>query len=250
MKFFIKVTADRHSIVIFDIFAQTIAMKYIPVVLLSLFILTSCSSYQYVTMKSNLPSNESREFIQENDTFQLKYSFSGKNCPLNITILNKQNIPLYIDWQKSSTIVNGKRMNLGDKSSGQFTLIPPRSYIQIIPKKMITRLVRLSPADESGRVSIPAGSGYISIPRYTYQADNTPLSFRCFLVYSSQKDFITENYSDNSFWISDIIPTNTRLKPQTSNTYLKRSSNFTIVASVAILAGVFVIAKDRPAVEK
>jgi hypothetical protein len=204
-----------------------------------------------LSLKSNLPQNETREFIQENDTFRLAYSFSGQNCPLDIWIYNKQNIPLYIDWQKSSAIVNGNRISLWDNSSEQITLIPPQSYVHVSPLYMITEFVPLLPEDKAGKVSFANGSGYNRAIRYAYQQDNSPLSFRCFLVYSTQKDFSSENYSDNNFWLSDIIPTNTQIPVyKTGYAYLKKSSAFSTVAGAAVLIGLVAILAEIPAEEE
>jgi len=46
------------------------------------------------------------EFIMENDTVRISYSFNGKNAPVLIGIYNKSNEPLYIDWQKSVLVIN------------------------------------------------------------------------------------------------------------------------------------------------
>jgi hypothetical protein len=72
-------------------------------------LLVSCSTYQYATINSSsVKKNEKQEFVIDNDSFQLVYNFNGANAPVNITIHNKLNIPMYIDWQRSAIIVNDK----------------------------------------------------------------------------------------------------------------------------------------------
>jgi len=69
----------------------------------------SCGTWQYVTVNSSTVSkNEKLEFVIENDSMQLVYNFHGANAPVNITVHNKLNVPMYIDWQRSAIIVNEK----------------------------------------------------------------------------------------------------------------------------------------------
>src|SRR5947209_4687068 len=69
--------------------------------------LTSCSIYQYATIESStMNKNEKKEFVTENDTLRLVYNFNGINAPINITVQNKLNVPISIDWQRSALIVN------------------------------------------------------------------------------------------------------------------------------------------------
>ena len=56
----------------------------------------SCSQYQYISINSNLNHNEEKEFINENDTVLIKYTFADENIPLIITIYNKLQQPIYI----------------------------------------------------------------------------------------------------------------------------------------------------------
>ncbi len=44
------------------------------------------------------------QFVYENDTLRLVYSFWAKDGVMGFTIENKLNIPLYIDWRKSAYI--------------------------------------------------------------------------------------------------------------------------------------------------
>lgn len=71
------------------------------------FLFGSCTTFQYATINSSsVKKNEKQEFIIENDSLQLVYNFNGRNAPVNITIHNKLNVPMYIDWQRSAIIVN------------------------------------------------------------------------------------------------------------------------------------------------
>src|SRR5258705_9998756 len=44
------------------------------------------------------------EFIAENDTCRITYNFCGEKGPIHISIYNKTNKPLQVDWKKSAVI--------------------------------------------------------------------------------------------------------------------------------------------------
>lgn len=80
-------------------------MKLIlPVVIL---IFSSCSSYQYFTLTgTNISQNKEGEFVAENDTVKIVYTFNGYHGPVKISIYNKLDEPLEINWKKSALILN------------------------------------------------------------------------------------------------------------------------------------------------
>ncbi len=46
------------------------------------------------------------DFVQENDTVRISYRFWGENAPVTITIYNKLDEPLYVDWGRSALIID------------------------------------------------------------------------------------------------------------------------------------------------
>ena len=50
--------------------------------------------------------NERGDFVQENDTVRISYRFWGENAPVTITIYNKLDEPLYVDWGRSALIID------------------------------------------------------------------------------------------------------------------------------------------------
>src|SRR4051812_46882763 len=85
---------------------------YIPLSV-ALLLCISCSRYQYATINgsSGITTNDKLEFVAENDSLRLVYNFNGANAPINITIQNKLQKPVYIDWQRSALIVNDKAIS-------------------------------------------------------------------------------------------------------------------------------------------
>ena len=71
--------------------------------------MSACSSYYYSTLSSTDfvgDKNEYGDFVQENDTVQITYSFYGEDAPVRISILNKLNEPLFVDWMRSAIIID------------------------------------------------------------------------------------------------------------------------------------------------
>ena len=77
--------------------------------ILSLISFTACFRTNYYTVSSaHLDKNEKRELIAENDSLKVIYNFSGIKGRLGITIYNKTDQPVEINWAKSSLIVGDK----------------------------------------------------------------------------------------------------------------------------------------------
>jgi hypothetical protein len=86
-------------------------MKLIlPALICSL--LVSCGAYQVMTVSSReIPQNKLGEFVVENDSLVLSYNFNGQNGPITMTIKNKLQQPLYIDWKRSALIINERAIS-------------------------------------------------------------------------------------------------------------------------------------------
>lgn len=86
--------------------------------ILSCFVITSCSRYQ-VNLISSTNTNKNQQtgdFEFENDSVKIAYSFYGPDAPVAVSIQNKLDKPLYIDWQRSALVIDGKAISYaGDK---------------------------------------------------------------------------------------------------------------------------------------
>lgn len=73
--------------------------------------LTSCgSTYYYSTLNSdseNIWKDDNGYFITEVDSLDIIHSFKGENAPIMITVYNKSSQPAYVDWNRSSVIIDG-----------------------------------------------------------------------------------------------------------------------------------------------
>jgi hypothetical protein len=80
--------------------------------LLLLFIFSSCTKYQYLTVSGvNIAKAENNGFVSETDTLSVQYHFSDYKGRIGIRIQNKLNQPLEIDWKRSAIIVDGKALS-------------------------------------------------------------------------------------------------------------------------------------------
>jgi hypothetical protein len=91
-------------------------MKTFLVALVCALSITSCNKYQInLLSSSNIAKDQlTGRFKMENDSVKITYSFLGSNTVMQVDILNKLNQPLYVDWKRSSLIVNGKSYTYAD----------------------------------------------------------------------------------------------------------------------------------------
>ena len=98
--------------------------------LISLSLFTGCITYQHVSLSGNAPQNEKSEFVVENDSVSLIYSFHGHSGPITMDIANKLNKPLYVDWRKSALIINGQSFTLWKDEASLNTHVSSTSVLQ------------------------------------------------------------------------------------------------------------------------
>jgi hypothetical protein len=199
------------------------------------FILSSCT-YQYVTLSSEqLSTNEKNDFVMENDTLKVTYRFNGDNSPVKITIYNKTNEPLEVNWRKSALILNGEALGyyspnlfvkgsieqdtanrfyggrsfLADVSAdihvnepSQF--IPPQSSISKIPLSLPVHFVEL-PVDQLRKASLNSSNSYtIKYKKIEYSPEKSPISFRSYLNFNYGGDPVRAFSLDHHFYVSEI----------------------------------------------
>jgi hypothetical protein len=203
--------------------------------LISCFLLLSgCSRFQYVFIDSHLHQNEKKEFITENDTVLIKYSFAGEDFPITLTIFNKLNQPLYIDWDRSVVVINNLQVNGPFFHENQANFISPLSSVIVTSNKLKSEFIKVEPDDPGIKF------------RYTFDEKTTPLFFRNILALTPNEDYSTPTFFDYSFWVSDIIqtdPGSSRMTYEPLNRFIIRKTTaagnimgWTALISVTILA--------------
>jgi len=246
-------------------------MKNLTFIILSFAIatLSSCTSYQIITLESTLEQPSTDGFVYEDDTISVLYTFNGTNAPLDVNIYNKLNTPLYINWNQSSVIINGQSFPLNPtqskvnidysevsteyiyssytQGSGDGTIwhddrsgfIPPQSNITIQGMNIWNTFLSPNNAKNENTIIKPDGS---KVTEYTFDLQSSPMDFRCYLTYSDCPEE-TWKYLDHQFWIESYYKCVDCKLPTNGNIfYLSKSTGAGTAVGTAALIGLAVIA--------
>jgi hypothetical protein len=242
-------------------------MKSAILLLLSALLLTACSDFQYAVIDSNVKKSAGR-IVFENDSVQITYKFSGNNGPAVIGLYNKLSVPLYVNWQRSSLIIQGESVSRVPESAGfsatattynwtrwnnttttdisgniqqpvQTGFIPPNSYIQSQPVYLLNEFSVPTEDMKSRRMT-----GYASVVKYKiFDSEDSPLVFRSYITVSASPDFSNPIAYDHKFWVSEVV--RTAISPPSMKPYLgredvyhvtKASENGPVVVLLAAIA--------------
>jgi hypothetical protein len=194
-----------------------------------------------VTVDSpGITKNDNREFVAENDSVRFQYNFNGINAPIKITIQNKLDVPVYIDWQQSALIVNDKAIAYAPSTvpldgsfagstirwtsspysatsgtlNGELRLpdkiefIPPHSYITNVPMGVTNQLVLDLPDSVFQKKKVPnVGSDPVNVKHASFTVENSPLQFKSYLTLSFGDKDARPIAFQHSFFISEIYST-------------------------------------------
>jgi hypothetical protein len=233
-------------------------------------LLLGCMRYQYATVSSKLNSNDQKEFVHENDSLIVKYNFSGNDCPVKISIENKLERPLFIDWKRSALIINdvsqpyskdkavidaygaGTTFIWGTSSASQFInvqgtitrsespgFIPPRSKIESDVVYAAGNYKKLK-GRKSKPIRVYSADSYSSAKHYEFNEDNSPVGFRCYLSLSADPDFRSLIVYDDKFWVTEIVQTDLSPKMFYKNSNkgnIYHTAKFTGIGTGAALVG-------------
>jgi len=199
----------------------------------------SCTRYQYSTISSpDLEKNEKNEFVVENDSLKLVYNFYGWNLGVSISIQNKLNVPVYIDWQRSALIVNettysyapgemridgkiqGSSYNSGYSGYGvtdaslhasaslpsTIDFMPPRSSLTKTPLILTRRYLSGIPDSALHKTKYTPVKGVtVSVKEASFTRATSPLRFRSFITYMVAEPGSRPLTIEHSFYVSGIM---------------------------------------------
>lgn len=198
-----------------------------------LILLSSCS-YQYFTVSGDQVSrNEKNDFVIENDTLRLTYRFSGDQGPVTITIYNKTNEPLEINWKKSALIMNKQAYGYYSpnlflngnvrqdtthsvfSNRSDFTNLTAKVYVneptQFIPPKSSISKVPLSLpvhavfVPQSKKITYKTKDNFnIKFRRAEYTPEKSPVAFRSYLSFNYGGNELKGFSLDHYFYVSEI----------------------------------------------
>ena len=211
-------------------------MKVLTLLLLFSAALISCSpNVQVITLRGSNVRPADEGLVLDNDTLTLRYNFASERGLMHITLVNKLNQPLYVDWKRSSFIVGQDKFDywydvasiqlygstytnryshyaIGSingtiSKDDQVGFIPPQTKLD----KQQFVLVPNGPLQLAGPFKIEQEQSNtvdrrkpVDVMVYAYSVDQSPLTFRNYLTLSTDKDFRTEFHIDTKFWASDV----------------------------------------------
>ena len=207
-----------------------------PLFILSL---ASCTSYNYITMDSpDIPLDRSKAFLWETDTITVAYQFGGEGGQMTVTVFNKSNQPLFVNWRKSAVIRDGMMVSLFNRSviangsmstesyrsgSGQasgysqFSVAfdVPEGIEFIPPQSGLSKTVASLQAINVNSFGVPlsvekekavAADGMVTKFRRVYYADEcSPFRFKTYLTLALGKNAENEFSVQHSFYVKEVI---------------------------------------------
>ncbi|MFN0032189.1 MAG: hypothetical protein ACKVOR_08535 [Flavobacteriales bacterium] len=226
-------------------------MKNILIIsILILILLSGCIElHQVIELDSKSLKSQDDYFIFENDSLKITYSFWAENGIMAFQIFNKTNRDIYLNWEKSSFIVNSHKFNYWEdktkiSSSGiylsknktgyfnnfgmefsssiavkeeQTSFIPPKCFI-IRSTYILNPEVTFPLSDSTKKVytkrddSEPRSSSK-NIYYYSeiFTEKDSPYQFRNYLTFSFHEDNSEKFSIDNEFYVHEITEFETRL---------------------------------------
>jgi len=221
-------------------------MKNLFRLLLLVIILIGCNKryIQVVETQTTNTEHSHEYYIYENDSLKVTYAFWANKGILSFTVFNKLEIPIYIDWKKSSFISNSFKFDYWVDEERGITASYYGSYFyngpQVAPgytvgggvgvgsssKVKIERITFIPPQSNYYRSQfylLPISYYKIdtketpkkvpfngkpkketSIYEVDFAIEGSPLVFRNFIAFSLSESFDNEFYVDNEFFISNI----------------------------------------------
>lgn len=205
--------------------------------------LSACTKYQFATVDGNLQRNNRNEFVSETDSFRVEYNFNGHSGPVKISIHNKLDIPLYVNWKKSAIVIDGKSStywkdqaildgstssvgiesaNTVSTSSGsisgtitksdEISFIAPKSYADVSMIRLKSDMFKFNKSLKPISATYSALSGPESDPTYFFDDEDSPMHYSSYITLSYDPNFEHEAIIKNEFWVREVMETYTKPK--------------------------------------
>jgi hypothetical protein len=224
-------------------------MKSLACLIVLLTVLLGCApNVQVVTLRGSNVQPDKEGLVLDNDTLTLRYNFASERGLMHISLVNKLNKPLYIDWKRSSFIIgqnkvdywydvvdvhlssNYSRYSTTTTLNGTFarpeqiSFVPPQTKLEkqqfiVMPSGQLRLEGTHTTVQEKAKWEDRKKP--IDINVYNYSSGQSPLTFRNYLTLSTDKDFKTEFTIDTKFWASDVkvLPRDHLLTQRTNKGY-------------------------------
>ncbi len=226
-------------------------MKFLHIaILLFTLHLCACTKYAQVIYTAPHPSStnlrdDGEKFVFENDTVRIVYSFWQNRGVMSFGIFNKLEIPMYIDWKKSSYIDRSMKLDyyrerevrvsasetqyfFNTNNNGNLVTVPfmfsnalgvqtvsKEERVTFIPPKsgIVRNYFRLFSRDTYFKIdnsideiiSTPKSNRQIKVKSISATPDKSKYKFRNFLTLSTKENFESEFYVNNEFYVNKVI---------------------------------------------
>lgn len=252
-------------------------MKLILLILFIITLFSSCQTYQYFTVTgSNIKQDSNYHFVAENDTLLMAYNLNGYNGPVKVSIYNKMDKPIYVNWKKSAIILEDKAISYyspdqplngtinstewqsGNGVSSQsgsiqaivkgqegIEFIPPHSRKDKTALTLITGFIREIPLDQMKRVYLDGDEQLPKVRSMDFSKESSPVNFRSYLTFSISGNATDEFSFEHFFYVSHLFvstlnPANIPSKQNKGDCfYTSQSSGFTKGMGVLVGVGLF-----------
>lgn len=240
--------------------------------ILLLMLLSSCNSslYFYSTIDSysrNTSKTNHGDFIYQSDSVDITYSFNGQNGPIQLSIYNKLDKPLIVDWQRSFIITDDVATSYfkqdasfqghsrtysmsGEERRGRHSrsyseafsdiegslnmptdksYIPPKAKIEYTGFS-VDNLDFRNIDDEaySEGTLINKLNEHVNVKELSFSEYNTPFSFRSYLTMYTENNADIPLVSDQKFFISKLFKSKTLTPRNISPRLIDRGDLFYI----------------------
>lgn len=206
-----------------------------------------------------------KDYVLENDSVMVSYCFYGENAPVTITIFNKLDEPLYVDWQRSALIVGdmatsfykdnvpirgvtasnsqsttyrwGSRWSSTDGTSyGSFAgemlvpkgmeFIPPKSKVEASQLKLENLPFNRLPKEIFATTRFARLNQTVAnLKTVNFTEEDSPLRFRIYLSLFTDKENPKYRTYESSFYISRLIKAG-NIKPKEFSEGQRQEGNF------------------------
>lgn len=248
-------------------------MKKIIYYVFALLVLNSCSTYYYMSFNSPEKQSATSEFESltfEKENIKVNYSFQDLNGRVNIEVFNNSDEAVYVDWSRSSFIVDSVSNSLQSSNAtfqGQInttiyqnrtfpmvetsgsiggsiqiptssTFVPPHTKINYNPI-YISQVYQLNVPKSSYRKNTVNGYNAKTI---VFDENDSPLKLSAYLTIVKDKEKKSIEFK-NPFYISSIIKTGQtpnevkNIYNPSNNSYFKKTSSAGSVVGVVGVLG-------------
>lgn len=220
----------------------------------------SCTSYHYITMDStDISLDRKNGFLWQTDTISVAYQFSGEGGLMTVTVFNKSNQPLYLNWKKSALINDGMTVSLFNRNVIANGVISTDSYLVgniqtagysqfsvsfdlpegiefLPPQSGLSKTVITLQEISVNSIAIPAvveqekirvADGIIAKFRQLQYADEySPLRFKTYITLALGKNAENEFSVQHSFYAKEVLQSTT--EPELFSMYRANGNQFYI----------------------